>query len=117
MSKAFWLGVIGGIFGILGALFAIFIGGVGAELGAEGAESLYAQGGAALLFSVIGMAAGAMSGRRKLRSIAMIVSGVAVLIAISFFGVLTLIFFVIGGILIWRSGDVSASQEGQDVPA
>lgn len=112
MSKEFWLGVIGGIFGIMGGIFAIVVSGVGAEFGAEGASDLYLLGGSAILFSIIGLACGAMEGRKRWRGVGMLVSGIAVLISISLFGVLTAILFVIGGILILRGG--SSSEDGND---
>lgn len=113
MSKGFWLGVIGGIFGILGGIMAIGVGGVGAEFGAEGADTLSILGGSAILFSILGIACGVMEGRRKLRAVSMIISGIAVLISISLFGVLTAILFIIGGIVIYRGGG-SSEDEGED---
>lgn len=110
MSKQFWLGVIGGIFGILGGIFAIMLGGAGEALG-MGSSNLYALGTSAVVFSIIGIGCGAMKQRKKLRGYGMILSGVAVLISISLFGVLTAIFFVIGGIVILRSGSSSPEPE------
>lgn len=103
MSKAFWLGLIGGIFGILGGIFAVVVGNIGVAFGAEGAEDFYLLGGSAIIFSILGIVAGAVEGRKKLRGIGMIICGIAVLVSISLFGILTLVLFVIGGILILKS--------------
>ena len=100
MSKVFWLGIIGGIFGILGALVAIMLQGIGEALNATSGTSLYYNAAGAIIFSVVGMAGGALEQRRILGGLLMIIGAIGVLISISLFGVLTLILFVIGGILI-----------------
>lgn len=99
MSKVFWLGVIGLIFGILGAVAAIMIQSIGEAFGAGGAN-LYYNAAGAIIFSVVGMAGAVLEQRRILGGLLMIIGGLGVLISISVLGILSLILFVIGGILI-----------------
>lgn len=96
MDKDFWLGLIGGVFGILGAIAAFVIGATGEALTGS-SEGLYAQGGVALIFSIVGIVAPAILDTKKWTGVLMIVSGIIVLIAIGLFGVLTVILFIIGG--------------------
>lgn len=103
MGKEFWLGLIGGIFGILGALAAIVVGSFG-EAVTGSSEGLYVLGSVALLFSIVGMGAPAVIDTKKWIGAIMIISGIVVLVAISMFGVLTLILFVIGGIIALKNG-------------
>ncbi|MGZ4849062.1 MAG: hypothetical protein ACXV3D_05290 [Halobacteriota archaeon] len=100
MSKVFWLGVIGLIFGILGAVFAILVQGIGEAFGSTGGTNLYYNAAGAIVFSVIGMIGAALEQRRILGGLLMIIGGIGVLISISAFGIITVILFVLGGILI-----------------
>ena len=100
MGKAFWLGIIGGIFGILGAIIAVMIAGLGETVNVTGASSLYANAAGAFVFSIVGMAGGIFEKRRIIGAALMIIGGIAVLISISLFGVLACILLVIGGIVI-----------------
>ncbi|MGZ4881545.1 MAG: hypothetical protein ACXV7G_10855 [Halobacteriota archaeon] len=100
MSKVFWLGVIGLIFGILGAVFAIMVQGIGEAFGATGGTNLYYNAAGAIVFSVIGMVGAALETRRIVSGLLMIIGGIGVLISISALGIITVILYVLGGILI-----------------
>ena len=100
MSKAFWLGIIGGIFGILAALLVVLIGGIGEAFNATGASSLYANAAGAFVFSIVGIAGSVLKQRKLISAVLMIVGGLGILIAISLFGVLSFILFLVGAILI-----------------
>lgn len=100
MGKAFWLGIIGGIFGILAAVLVVLIGGIGEAFNATGASSLYANAAGAFVFSIVGIAGGVLEQRKTIGAALMIVGALGVVISISLFGVLTFILFLVGGILI-----------------
>jgi uncharacterized membrane protein len=100
MAKAFWLGIIGGIFGILAAVLVVMIGGIGEAFNATGASSLYTNAAGAFIFSIVGIAGGVLEKRKILAAALMFIGAVGVLISISLFGVLSLILFAVGGILI-----------------
>ena len=100
MSKAFWLGIIAGIFGILAALLVVLIGGIGEAFNATGASALYANAAGAFVFSIVGIAGSVLERRKLISAALMIVGGLGVLIAISLFGVLSFILFLVGAILI-----------------
>lgn len=100
MGKAFWLGIIGGIFGILAAVLVVLIGGFGEAFNTSGASSLYANAAGAFVFSIVGIAGGVLETRKILGAALMIIGAFGVLISISLFGVLTFILFLVGGILI-----------------
>jgi hypothetical protein len=93
MGKAFWLGIIGGIFGILGAILAYLIA-------FFGTSSLFTNAAGALIFSVVGIAGGVLETRKILGAALMIIGAFGVVISISIFGVLTFILFLVGGIII-----------------
>jgi len=99
VSRVFWLGVIGLIFGIIGAVFAIIVQSIGEAFGAAG-PNLYYNAAGAIIFSIVGMAGAVLEERRILGGLLMIVGAVGVLISISAFGVVALILFLIGGVLI-----------------
>jgi zinc-ribbon domain len=99
LGGAFWLGLVGGVFGILGACVAILVGSFSESLTGSN-QDLYALGGGALVFSVLGIVGGALERRKIVGGVLMIVSAVGILISISLFGVLSCILFLIGGILI-----------------
>jgi hypothetical protein len=100
MGKAFWLGIIGGIFGILGAVLAILIQSLSEAFGATTGTSLYYNAAAAIIFSIVGIAGGVLETRKILGAAIMIIGALGVVISISAFGILTLILFLVGGVLI-----------------
>jgi len=100
MAKAFWLGIIGGIFGILAAVLIVMIGGIGEAFSATEASSLYTNAAGAFIFSIVGIAGGLLEKRKILAAALMFIGAVGVLLSISLFGVLSLILFAVGGILI-----------------
>ncbi|MFZ1022103.1 MAG: hypothetical protein WCE82_06360 [Halobacteriota archaeon] len=100
MGKAFWLGIIGGIFGILAAVLVVLIGGIGQAFNATGASSLYTNAAGAFIFSIVGIAGGVLEQRKIIGAVLMIVGALGVVISISLFGVLTFILFLVGGIII-----------------
>jgi hypothetical protein len=103
MAKAFWLGIIGGIFGIFGifaAVLFVMIGGIGEAFNATGALSLCTNAAGVFIFSIVGIAGGVLEKRKIPRAVLMFIGAVGVLISISLFGVLSLILFAVGGILI-----------------
>ena len=93
MGKAFWLGIIGGILGILIAMVVYVIA-------FNFDTSLYTNVAGAFIFSIVGMAGGILEKRKMLGAALMFIGGVGVLISISFYGILTLVLFVVGGIII-----------------
>ena len=100
MAKAFWLGIIGGIFGILAAVLVVMIGGIGEAFNATRASSLYTNAAGAFIFSIVGIAGGVLEKRKILGAVLMFIGVVGVLISISLFGVLTFVLFLLGGIII-----------------
>jgi hypothetical protein len=110
VGKAFWLGIIGGIFGILAAVLVVLIGGIGEAFNASGASSLYTNAALAFVFSVVGIAGGALERRKLIGAALMVIGGIGVLIAISLFGVLPFILFLVGGILILAHKKDAASR-------
>jgi hypothetical protein len=100
MGKAFWIGIIGGIFGILGAILAIMIQSISDTFNATSGTSLYYNAAAAIIFSIVGIAGGVLEARKILGAALMIIGAFGVLISISLFGVLTFILFLVGGIVI-----------------
>jgi hypothetical protein len=100
MGKAFWLGIIGGIFGILGAVLAIMIESLSEAFNATSATSLYYNAAGAIIFSIVGIAGGVLETRKILGAALMIIGALGVVISISAFGILTFVLFLVGGILI-----------------
>jgi hypothetical protein len=100
MGKAFWIGIIGGIFGILGAVVTIMIQSLSDAFNATSGASLYYNAAGAIIFSIVGIAGGVLETRKILGAVLMIIGAFGVLISISLFGVLTFILFLVGGILI-----------------
>jgi len=98
MAKSFWLGIIGGIFGILGGIFAIMAGGLSAAFELQDASTLLGLGFFALIVSIVGMAAGSLK-NPKLGGWLLVGCAIGIFIAISLFGVLPAILFLIGGFL------------------
>jgi hypothetical protein len=100
VSRVFWLGVIGLIFGIIGAVLAIILQNISEAFGATGGTNLYTNAAGAIIFSIVGMAGAVFEDRRIIGGLLMIIGAVGVLISISALGVVTLILFLIGGVLI-----------------
>jgi len=101
MGKAFWLGIIGGIFGILGAVVTIMIQSLSDTFNATSGASLYYNAAGALIFSIVGIAGGVLETRKILGAALMIIGAFGVLVSISLFGVLTFILFLVGGVIIF----------------
>ncbi len=127
MGNAFWLGIIGAIFGILAVVQVVLLGGMGEAFNAIGGAQPYTNAaGAALIFSLVGIAGGVLENQKVLGAALMIIGALGalisisllsalsfeqfltgatliplgVLISISLFGVLTFVLFLLGGILI-----------------
>jgi hypothetical protein len=125
MGNAFWLGIIGAIFGILAVVLVVLLGGMGEAFDAIlGSQPYINAAGAALIFSLVGMAGGVLENRKIFGAALMIVGALGaltsigflsalsfgqflagliplgVLISISLFGVLTFVLFLLGGIII-----------------
>ena len=127
MGNAFWLGIFGAIFGILAVVLVVLLGGMGEAFDAIGGSQPYTNAaGAALIFSLVGIAGGVLENRKILGAALMIIGALGalisigllsalsfgqflagaiviplgVLISISLFGVLTFVLFLLGGILI-----------------
>jgi hypothetical protein len=73
VAKAFWLGIIGGIFGILGAVLAILIQSISNAFSATSGSSLYYNAAGAIIFSIVGIAGGVLETRKILGAALMII--------------------------------------------
>jgi hypothetical protein len=93
MGKAFWLGIIGGIFGILAAMVVYLIA-------FNGSSSLYTNAAVAFVFSIVGIAGGVLEKRKILGAALMFIGAVGVISSIGFYGVLIFVLFLVGGIVI-----------------
>jgi len=130
VGNAFWLGIIGAIFGILAVVLVVLLG-MGESFDAIGGAQPYTNAaGAALIFSLVGLAGGVLE-NRKIPGAALMIIGalgalisigllsalsigqflagailipLGLLISISLFGVLTFVLFLLGGILILTHG-------------
>jgi hypothetical protein len=125
MGNAFWLGIVGGVFGILAVVLVVLLGGMGEAFDAIlGSQPYTNAAGAALIFSLVGIAGGVLENRKILGAALMIIGALGalisigllsalsfgqflaaliplgVLISISLFGVLTFVLFLLGGIII-----------------
>lgn len=101
-TRPFWLGLVGGIFGIGAALFAILFGTFGVAFDPySGFETIIGLGFLALVFSMTGIIGGIIKNNAT-GGVLMVLSGIMILFSVSLFGVPTLIFFLIGGILKYR---------------
>jgi hypothetical protein len=103
--RPFRLGLIGGTLGILTGLCVMALGSFNEIVMGYTDMELIGLGFVAIIFSIVGIV-GAVLGNHKIGGIMMVIAGVVVLIATSFFGVLTSILFVIGGILQFRRTDI-----------
>jgi hypothetical protein len=94
------MGIIGGVFGIIAGILAMSIGGVGSAFGADGANAVVGLGFAAMLFSILGIIAGAIAkSRPKLAGSLLLVSGIAGFICISLFFIISGILFIVAGLM------------------
>ena len=98
LGPSFWLGFVGGVFGILGGVLALFVGSFSEAFSGTGGE-YYGLGVGAIMFSVLGIVGGAFESRKKVGAALMIISAVGILVSISYFGILSCILFLLGGIL------------------
>lgn len=96
----FAMGLIAGIFGIIASIIALFIGGVDAAFSDSGSSSITGLAISAMLFSILGIIGAAMAkAKPKVAGIIMLVSGIAGLISISMFYILSAVLFVVGGFM------------------
>lgn len=109
MDKDFWLGLTGGIFGILGGIAAFVMGAAGEALSGS-AGGLYGQGFVAIIFSMAGIIAPALMDEKRWIGVIMILSGIIVFIAIGLFGVISLILFIVGGIIALKNRDSAGNR-------
>jgi hypothetical protein len=80
------LGIVGGIFGIIAGLLALFVGGFGAILDVQGAETVMGLGFGAIILGVIGVIGGAIVNRNtKLASKLLVGGGVLGFVMVSIF--------------------------------
>lgn len=86
------LGILGGVFGLLGGIFAIFMGAFASDLAMLGFS--------AILASIIGIIGAVLVLKNpKYAGIVLIISGVWLLLSISFAGVIGAVFLVLSGVL------------------
>src|SRR5690348_12669974 len=91
------MGVLGGVFGLLAAIVVLGIGDIASHLGA-GNEAIYLAVGA-IACSAVGIIGGALSGSRPgWSAILLLIAGVGIVIAISYFGLLSGILFLLGAL-------------------
>ncbi|QHT48492.1 DUF4064 domain-containing protein [Bacillus sp. SB49] len=101
------LGIIGGLIGFGGAFFALFMGALDESF--NGTSELNGLGSSAFLFSILAIiGAIVVKFKPKLGGWLMLISGVAILISISLFGVVPALFLVAAGLMgILRKGKKS----------
>jgi hypothetical protein len=101
MGNAFWLGIVGAISGILAVVLVVQLGGMSEAFNAIGGSQPYTNAaGAALIFSLVGIAGGVLENWKIPGAALMIVGAFGALISISFLGALSSVDFVAGAILI-----------------
>lgn len=100
LGPSFWLGLIGGVAGILGGVIALAVGAISYSY-STGDSEFYWLGAGAIFFAVMGIVGGAFDKRPKVGVTLMIVAAIGILISISWFGILSCILFLVGGILIF----------------
>lgn len=99
LGASFWLGFVGGVFGILGGIVAFAAGSFSPYVGGD--TELYWLGAGAIIFSILGIVGGVFDKKPKVGGTLMIVAAIGILISISWFGILSCILFLVGGILIF----------------
>jgi hypothetical protein len=101
MGNAFWLGIIGAISGILAVVLVVQLGGMSEAFNAIGGSQPYTNAaGAALIFSLVGIAGGVLEDRKIAGAALMVITALGTLISISFLSALSSVEFVAGPILI-----------------
>ena len=74
MGNAFWLGIVGGVFGILAVVLVVLLGGMGEAFDAIlGSQPYTNAAGAALIFSLVGIAGGVLENRKIFGAALMII--------------------------------------------
>ncbi|MCR6105730.1 hypothetical protein HXA34_05435 [Salipaludibacillus agaradhaerens] len=92
------LGILGGLIGFGGAFFALFIGTV--DEAVSGSSQISSLGTSAFLFSILAIiGAIIVKFKAKLGGWLMVISGVAILISISMFGVVPALFLISAGLM------------------
>lgn len=92
------LGILGGLFGFGGAFFALFMGAVDESF--NGTSELSGLGTSAFVFSILAIIGGILvKFKPKAAGWLMLISGVAILISISLFGVVPALFLVAAGLM------------------
>ena len=92
------LGIIGALIGFGGAFFALFMGSIDSAF--NGSSELNGLGASAFLFSATGLiGAIVVKFKAKLGGWIMLISGIAILISISLFGVVPLLFLGSAGLM------------------
>ncbi|WP_096439037.1 hypothetical protein [Alteribacter populi] len=92
------LGILGGLIGFGGAFFALFIGSI--DEAVSGSNEISGLGTSAFLFSTLAIiGAIVVKFKAKLGGWLMLISGVAILISISLFGVVPALFLVAAGLM------------------
>lgn len=95
------IALIAGIFGVIGAIVTLFLGGVGAAIGGEGAETVIGLGWGGVLFSFLVIIFGAVTigAKGKVPSILLLISSIAGAILGGTIVAIFMILAIIGGIL------------------
>ncbi|MBU8906503.1 hypothetical protein [Desertibacillus haloalkaliphilus] len=92
------LGIIGGLIGFGGAFLALFIGGI--DEAVSGSSEISGLGASAFLFSALAIiGAIVVKFKAKAGGWLMVISGIAILISISLFGVVPALFLVAAGLM------------------
>ncbi|TGB03494.1 DUF4064 domain-containing protein [Halobacillus salinus] len=92
------LGILGGLFGFGGAFFALFMGAVDESF--NGTSEISGLGTSAFVFSILAIIGGILvKFKPKAGGWLMLVSGVAILISISLFGVVPALFLIAAGLM------------------
>jgi len=92
------LGILGALFGFGGAFFALFMGAV--DEAVNGSQELSGLGSSAFLFSALALiGAIVVKFKAKLGGWIMLISGIAILVSISLFGVIPALFLISAGLM------------------
>lgn len=92
------LGIFGGLIGFGGAFFALFIGSI--DEAVNGSNEISGLGASAFLFSALAIIGGiVVKFKAKFGGWLMVISGVAILISISLFGVIPALFLIPAGLM------------------
>ncbi|WP_425472321.1 DUF4064 domain-containing protein [Saccharibacillus brassicae] len=96
----FAMGLVGGIFGIIAAIVAMMIGGLDAAFSETGTSEISGLAISALLFSILGIVGSAFSkSKPKLAGWLMLISGIAGVISISMFYILSGVLLAVAGFM------------------